>query len=99
MHRALRTGDPEVVYGAGKTTAQVLEVVEALRASGDRAVLVTRATADTVEALRRAHDDVTVEGSAIDWNTSVSIEPAEITAVVDVTSTPSVGSPSSLGSS
>jgi hypothetical protein len=63
VHRALRTGDPEVVYGAGKTTAQVLEVVEALRASGDRAVLVTRATADTVEALRRAHDDVTVEGS------------------------------------
>ncbi len=65
VHRALRTGDPEVVYGAGKTTAQVLEVVEALRASGDRAVLVTRATPDTVEALRRAHDDVTVEGSAV----------------------------------
>jgi hypothetical protein len=62
VHRALRTGDPEVVYGAGKTTAQVLEVVEALRASGDRAVLVTRATPEMVEALRRAHDEVTVEG-------------------------------------
>ena len=61
VHRALRTGDPEVVYGAGKTTAQVLEVVEALRASGDRAVLVTRATPEMVEALRRAHDEVTVE--------------------------------------
>jgi hypothetical protein len=31
-----------VVYGAGKTTAQVLDVVEGLRAAGDRAVLVTR---------------------------------------------------------
>ena len=65
LHRELRTGDPEVVYGAGKTTAQVLEVVEALRAASERAVLVTRAAPDTVEALRRAHDEVTVEGQAV----------------------------------
>jgi NCAIR mutase (PurE)-related protein len=65
VHRALRTGDPEVVYGAGKTTAQVLEVVEVLRASGDRAVLVTRAAEDTVEALRRAHDEVVVDGRTV----------------------------------
>ena len=65
VHRALRTGDPEVVYGSGKTTAQVLDVVEALRASGDRAVLVTRATADTVHALTAAHDDVLVDGTTV----------------------------------
>ena len=47
--RALRTGDPEVVYGAGKTTAQVLEVVAALQ--GDRAVLVTRTTQEVADAL------------------------------------------------
>ncbi|MDP9434044.1 MAG: 1-(5-phosphoribosyl)-5-amino-4-imidazole-carboxylate carboxylase, partial [Actinomycetota bacterium] len=52
LHRALRTGDPEVVYGAGKTTAQVLDVVAALRAASDRAVLVTRCAPATVEALR-----------------------------------------------
>lgn len=65
VHRALRTGDPEVVYGSGKTTAQVLDVVEALRAAGDRAVLVTRAAPDTVTALQAAHDDVLVEGAAV----------------------------------
>ena len=65
VHRALRTGDPEVVYGAGKTTAQVLEVVEALRGQSERAVLVTRATPETVEALRRAHDEVTVEAATV----------------------------------
>ena len=65
VHRALRTGDPEVVYGAGKTTAQVLDVVEALRGSGDRAVLVTRASADTAHALSAAHDDVLVDGSTV----------------------------------
>jgi pyridinium-3,5-biscarboxylic acid mononucleotide synthase len=49
--RALRTGDPEVVYGAGKTAAQVVDVVSALRSAGRRAVLVTRADAETVAAL------------------------------------------------
>ncbi|MCW2681649.1 MAG: circadian phase modifier CpmA [Frankiales bacterium] len=65
VHRALRTGDPEVVYGAGKTTAQVLDNVAALRASGDRAVLVTRAAADTISALQAAHDDVLVDGPTV----------------------------------
>ena len=55
-HRALRTGDPEVVYGAGKTTAQVLDVVA--RLAGERAVLVTRATPEAVDALRSSYDEV-----------------------------------------
>ncbi|HUR12965.1 MAG TPA: nickel pincer cofactor biosynthesis protein LarB [Mycobacteriales bacterium] len=49
-HRALRTGDPEVVYAAGKTTQQVLDNVAALRAHSDR-VLVTRCTPEVAEAL------------------------------------------------
>ncbi len=65
VHRALRTGDPEVVYAAGKSTAQVLEAVESLRASGDRAVLVTRATDEAVAALRRVHDEVLADGGAV----------------------------------
>ncbi len=65
VHRALRTGDPEVVYGGGKTTAQVLDAVSALRAAGDRAVLVTRASDEAVEALREADTDVVVDGSTV----------------------------------
>ena len=49
-HRALRTGDPEVVYAAGKTTQQVLDNVSALRATSDR-VLVTRCSAEVAAAL------------------------------------------------
>jgi NCAIR mutase (PurE)-related protein len=49
-HRALRTGDPEVVYAEGKTTQQVLDNVAALRASSDR-VLVTRCSPEITEAL------------------------------------------------
>ncbi len=61
LARALRTGDPEVVYGAGKTVGQVLDVVAALRSAADRAVLVTRAAPDAVSALAKRYDDLLVE--------------------------------------
>lgn len=40
-HRALRQGFPEVVYGAGKTPAQIIEIGARIVARGD-ALLVTR---------------------------------------------------------
>ena len=61
--RALRTGDPEVVFGAGKTPAQVLDVVAALQ--GDRAVLVTRAAPETVAALTERWPQAVVEGGSV----------------------------------
>ena len=45
IHRALRLGLPEVVYGAGKTCEQVQGIAEALLERGQR-VLVTRLGAD-----------------------------------------------------
>jgi pyridinium-3,5-biscarboxylic acid mononucleotide synthase len=68
LHRGLRTGDPEVVYAAGKTTAQVLDIVEALR--GDRAVLVTRS------------DDATTAALAERWACTVEPGPAGSTVAV-----------------
>jgi hypothetical protein len=62
-HRALRTGDPEVVYGAGKTTAQVVDAVAGLQS--ERAVLVTRASPETVAALRSSYDEVLVDGATV----------------------------------
>jgi NCAIR mutase (PurE)-related protein len=44
-HRALRQGLPEVVYGGGKTPAQIAEVVQAQRAAG-LDVLATRVEAE-----------------------------------------------------
>ncbi|MGA9749994.1 MAG: 1-(5-phosphoribosyl)-5-amino-4-imidazole-carboxylate carboxylase, partial [Nocardioides sp.] len=41
--RAARTGDPEVVYGAGKSPEQLVGILRALRdAHPERAVLATR---------------------------------------------------------
>ena len=49
-HRALRQGFPEVVYGAGKTTEQVVAIAQRIADRGD-GVLVTRVAPD---AVRRA---------------------------------------------
>jgi NCAIR mutase (PurE)-related protein len=48
--RAARTGDPEVVYGQGKTPAQIVAALRALReAHPDRAVLATRLSEAAIE--------------------------------------------------
>ncbi|MFF4297734.1 nickel pincer cofactor biosynthesis protein LarB [Streptomyces vinaceus] len=58
--RAVRTGDAEVVYGAGKTPDQLVAIVHALRtAHDDRPVLVTRVTAAGLDALRAAFPGLT----------------------------------------
>ncbi len=64
--RRARTGDPEVVYGAGKTTEEVVAIVTALRADApDRPALVTRAAPDTVAALAARWPDALVERSTV----------------------------------
>lgn len=47
-HRALRHGMPEVIFGLGKSTAQVIGIAEKLLAR-DGNVLITRATPETAE--------------------------------------------------
>jgi hypothetical protein len=65
-HRALRTGDPEVVYGAGKTPSQIVEIVAALQASGSaRPTLVTRAGPGALAALQARWPDATVESGTV----------------------------------
>lgn len=51
-HRSLRCGFPEVIYCAGKTTAQVVEIFERRRVGGGN-VLATRASAEVARAIRR----------------------------------------------
>ena len=53
--RLARTGDPEVVYGAGKTPEQAVALLRALReAHPERAVLATRLADDARAAVRAA---------------------------------------------
>jgi hypothetical protein len=50
-HRALRTGMPEVIFGAGKTAAQVAGIFARMTQHGGN-VLATRASADMFRAVR-----------------------------------------------
>lgn len=57
-HRPLRTGDPEVVYAAGKTTEQVVAIVKQLRtAHAGHPILVSRAGESVRAAVRAACPD------------------------------------------
>ena len=62
LDRAARTGDPEVVYGAGKTPAQVVELLTALHeAHPERAVLATRLSPEAIEAVKVAQPRAVVD--------------------------------------
>jgi pyridinium-3,5-biscarboxylic acid mononucleotide synthase len=52
-HRALRQGYPEVVYGAGKSTAQLVAIAERIAERGD-GVLATRVADESAPALLTA---------------------------------------------
>ena len=64
-HRGMRTGDPEVVYGAGKTVEQVIALLHALdRHETDRPALATRLTAEMLTAVRAEFPAATVDDVA-----------------------------------
>jgi len=66
VDRLSRTGDPEVVYAAGKTPAATVEIVSVLhKAAPDRAILVTRAEADHVQALHSAWPDAIIDHTTV----------------------------------
>lgn len=42
LHRQLRQGVAEVIYGAGKTPEQIIAIAETLRTHGQKTILITR---------------------------------------------------------
>jgi len=56
-HRALRQGFPEVIYGAGKTPAQITEIASHIAARGT-GVLVTRLSSEAADSLRDRLPDI-----------------------------------------
>lgn len=57
LHRALRRGFPEAVYGAGKTPKQIAAIVERMWRAGQTA-LVTRVGPEVRDAVARLHPGV-----------------------------------------
>lgn len=68
-HRALRCGNPEVIFCPGKRPEHVVDIARRLAATG-QPILATRASADQVAAARQAFPDVLVNdlGRTLLWN-------------------------------
>jgi hypothetical protein len=55
-HRGLRQGVGEVIYGAGKTSEQIVEISNSLINNGQKNVLITRLSAEKAEQISKATD-------------------------------------------
>ena len=62
-HRELRQGFPEVILGLGKTSDQIAEIASRIVARG-RPLLVTRATPEAFEAIKRLVPDAAYHAQA-----------------------------------
>ena len=51
LHRKIRQGVPEVIYGAGKTPEQICNILKAMREAGQENVLITRLSAAAAEVI------------------------------------------------
>lgn len=56
LHRNIRQGAPEVIYGAGKTPEQIIGIAEAMLKNDVKTILITRLDADKAEAVGRVMD-------------------------------------------
>lgn len=61
FHRGLRQGAAEVIYGAGKTPQQVLDITNKLREHGQKTVLITRMKIEAAELLKQNVSDFTYD--------------------------------------
>jgi NCAIR mutase (PurE)-related protein len=52
LHRSLRQGVAEVIYGAGKTPEQIIGIVDTLSKNGQDTILITRLESEAAESIK-----------------------------------------------
>lgn len=55
FHRKVRQGANEVIYGAGKTAAQIIGILDSMARNGQKNVLITRLDKEKADAVSAAH--------------------------------------------
>lgn len=55
MHRKLRQGTAEVIYGAGKTPEQIIGIVETMARNGQNTILITRLSEEAAALVGETH--------------------------------------------
>jgi len=54
-HRAIRQGIAEVIYGAGKTPQQMIDICDAMLKNGQKTILITRISPEAVQIVEKKH--------------------------------------------
>lgn len=55
MHRKLRQGTPEVIYGEGKTSEQIIGIIESMKKNGQDSILITRLSEKSAVKINNIH--------------------------------------------
>lgn len=56
MHRGIRQGAAEVIYGAGKTPEQIVGIVDTMKKNGQQTILITRMSPEAAQSVAAKHE-------------------------------------------
>ncbi len=56
LHRKLRQGAAEVIYGAGKTPEQIVGIANVMKQNGQDTILITRLDPESAEIIQKSHE-------------------------------------------
>lgn len=56
MHRGIRQGAAEVIYGAGKTPEQIVGIVDTMKKNGQQTILITRLSPEAARLVMEEHE-------------------------------------------
>ncbi|MBO4416302.1 MAG: nickel pincer cofactor biosynthesis protein LarB [Lachnospiraceae bacterium] len=55
LHRSIRQGAAEVIYGAGKTPEQIVGIADSMLKNGQRTILITRISEEAAQKVSEVH--------------------------------------------
>lgn len=58
LHRGIRQGSSEVIYGEGKTADQIIGIISSMKEHGQSRILITRLSREKAEAVAAVHEFV-----------------------------------------
>jgi NCAIR mutase (PurE)-related protein len=56
LHRGIRQGAAEVIYGAGKTPEQCVGIIESMLRNGQKTILITRLSKESADIISKEYD-------------------------------------------
>ena len=56
LHRKIRQGASEVIYGAGKTPEQIVGIIDSMKKNGQGRILITRLAEEAADTIRLTHE-------------------------------------------